>query len=88
MKINQRRFKTGLKMTSKSGIITFTILGVVVYLLTYLGIAFATTEGMATRKILIGSISGAIISGMLIIAVLRFSRYVIIKLSDSNMDIQ
>lgn len=88
MKFTQRGLKTGLKITSKSGIFIFTIFGVIVYLLTFLGIALTTTEVMATWKLLVGSIGGAIFSGMLIIAVLRFSRYVIIKLSDLNSDIQ
>ena len=88
MKINQRGLKTGLKMTSKPGITAFTIFGVVIYLLTFLGITFTTTEVMTTPKILVGSIGGAIFNGILIIAVLRVSRYFLIKLSDSNMDIQ
>jgi cyanate permease len=88
MKINQRGLKTGLKMTSKSNITTFTIFGVVMYLLTFLGITLTTTEAMAIRKILIGCIGGAIFSGILIIAVLRVCRYFIMKFSDSDMDIQ
>ncbi len=75
-------------MTSHSGTTAFTIFGVVVYLLSFLGITFTSTEVMTTRKILVGSIGGAIFCGIFIIAVLRVSRYFLIKLSDSNMDIQ
>ncbi len=88
MKINQRAFKTGLKMTSKSGIIAYTIFGVLVYLLTFLGITLTSKEAMATWKILVGSIGGAVFIGILIIAGLHGSRYLIIKFSDSNTDIQ
>ena len=88
MKINKRGLRTGLKMTSKSGITAFTIFGVLLYLLTFLGITFTSTEVMATRKILVGSIGGAILSGILIIAVLRASRYFLMKYTDPNMDIQ
>ena len=58
MKINKRGLKTGLKMTSKSGITVFTILGVTLYLLTFLGITFTSIDVMATWEILIWSIGG------------------------------
>ena len=88
MKINQRAFKTGLKMTSKSGIIAYTIFGVLVYLLTFLGITLTSKEAMATWKILVGSIGGAAYIGILIIGGLRGIRYLMIKFSDSNTDTQ
>ncbi len=84
MKINQRAIKTSLKMTSKAGIFAFTIFGVVVYLLAFFGTALTTTEAMATWKILVGSIGGAIFIAVLIMSVLRFSRYIIMKLSESS----
>ena len=87
MKINKRGLEIGLKMTSKSGISAFTIFGVAVYLLAFLGMAFTTTEIMATRKILVGSIGGVIFIGILIITVLRVSRHFILKLTDSNREI-
>ena len=75
-------------MTSRSGIAAFTIFGVVIYLLTFFGISFTMTEVKATWKILAGSIGGAIFSAILIIAVLKAGRYFVMKLSDSNADIQ
>lgn len=88
MKIRKRRIETGLKMTSKAGILVFTIFGVAIYLLTFLGIALTTTEAIATWKMPVGSIGGAVFSGMLIISGLRVGRYLIMKLSKSNADIQ
>ena len=87
MKIRKRRLETDLKMTSKAGILAFTIFGVAIYLLTFLGIALTTTEAMATWKILVGSIGGAVFSGILIIFGLRVGRYLIMKLSNSIADI-
>ncbi len=88
MKVDQRRLETGLKMTSKAGIITFTIFGVFGFLITFLVIALATPDAMATWKVVVGSIGGAIFIGLLIVVVLRFSRYLLNKLAGSNMDIQ
>jgi hypothetical protein len=48
MKIKKRGLKTGLKMTSKSGVTAFTILGVAVFLLIFYGISSTTTDEMAT----------------------------------------
>ncbi len=71
-------------MTSKSGMLAFTIFGVVVYLLSFFGITLTTIEAIATWKILVGSIGGALFIAVLIMLVLRFSRYIIVKLSESN----
>ena len=88
MQIDQRRLETGLKMTSKAGIIAFTLFGVLGFLIIFLVIALATPDAMATWNVVVGSVGGVIFVGLLIVVVLRFSRYLLIKLAGSNMDIQ
>jgi len=88
MRIDQRRLETGLKMSSKGFIIAFTILGVFGYLITFLVITLATPDAIGTWKIAVGSIGGAVFIGLLIVVVLRFSRYLLIKLAGLNMDIK
>ena len=71
-------------MTSKAGVIAFAILGVVAFLLTFLGMAFTTPKAMATRKILFGGIGGAIFVWVLIVVLLSFVRYLLMKLVGKN----
>ena|GEM_PF-4094593 len=75
-------------MSSKGFIIAFTILGVFGYLITFLVITLATPDAIGTWKIAVGSIGGAVFIGLLIVVVLRFSRYLLIKLAGLNMDIK
>ena len=88
MKIDQSRLETGLKITSKGGIVAFTIIGVFCYLIIFLGIALGKQYSIGTWKIAVGSIGGAIFIGLFIVVVLRFSRYLLIKLASSNFNIQ
>ena len=87
MKNDQRRFETSLKMPSKVGIIAFTILGVVAFLLCFLGLAFTAPKPVATWKILVGGIGGAIFLGVVMVATLRFGRYLLMKRLGDNSNI-
>ncbi len=60
MKINQRAFTTGLKMTSKSGILAFTILGSAFYLVVFWSLAHTSPEPIVSWELLIWSIGGII----------------------------
>ncbi|MEJ2234671.1 MAG: hypothetical protein P8X67_12165 [Syntrophobacterales bacterium] len=84
MKIDKRALETSLGMTSKAGIIAFTIVGVGLFLLTFLGLAFTLPKPMATWKILVGASGGAIFVGVVIVATLRFGRYLLTKLFGEN----
>ncbi|MEJ2364069.1 MAG: hypothetical protein P8075_07835 [Deltaproteobacteria bacterium] len=84
MRINQRVREASLKMTSKAGIIAFTVFGVAGFLLTFLGLAFTSLKPMATWKILVGGVGGTIFVGVVIVAALRFGRYLITKLFKEN----
>ena len=86
MKIDQRALETSLKTTSKAYIMAFTIFGVVVYLLVYLGAVFTAPKEIATWKILIGAIAGAIFVSVVIVAVLILGRHLLMKLVDENTD--
>jgi membrane protein implicated in regulation of membrane protease activity len=84
---DRRRLETSLKMVSTVGIIVFTIIGVTIYLLTFLGIAFTTPNAMSTWKFLVDGIGGAIIVGVFIIAILRLFRRVLMKQVQKNKPI-
>ena len=74
-KNDQRRLEISSKMTSNLGIVIFTLIGIVVYLLTFLGIAFTTPKPMGFWKLLVGGIGSALFIGAITVAVLRFFRY-------------
>jgi uncharacterized membrane protein len=84
MKINQRALETSLKMTSKAGIIAFTVFGVVSFLLVFLGMTFTALKPMATWKTMVWGIGGAICVGVVIVAALSFCRYLLTKLFGEN----
>ena len=73
-------------MTSKAYIVAFTIFGVVVYLIVYLGAVFTAPKEIATSKILVGAIAGAIFVGVVIVAVLFLGRLLLMNLVDENSD--
>jgi len=84
MKIDQHALETGLKMTSKNGIIAFTIIGVAIYLIILLWVSISAIEIMPTWKILFGSVGGAGFVTFLIIFILKLNRYFILRLADPN----
>ncbi len=86
MKIKKGALETSLKMTGKAGIIAFTILGVVAFLLTFLGMVFTNPRVMADWKILVGAIGGTIFVGVVIAAVLFVGRHILMKLVGENTD--
>lgn len=86
MKINQRALETSLKMTSNTGIIVFTVIGVVIYLSAFLGGVFTSPKALATWKILLGTIGGAIFVGVLVAGSLIIMRYFMVKLVTESRD--
>jgi len=61
------RRQTNIKMFSKSGIIGFSILGMVVYLLTFLSIIYVIPKKIDIWTIFIGGAGGTLLSGLFIV---------------------
>ena len=76
-KNNDRRLEMRLKMTSNVGIIVFTLIGIALFLLTFLAASFTSPRPVAFSKILVGSIGGALFVGGVIIAILLFFRFLL-----------
>ena len=86
MKNKHLKLKMNLKMTSNVGIIVFTLIGIAIYLLTFLGVAFTAPKLMAFWKIVVYGVGGALFVGMFIVAVLRFFRYFLMKQTNKKRE--
>jgi Na+-driven multidrug efflux pump len=71
------RLETNLRITSKVGIIFFTLIGIAVYLLMFLGVAFTASKPLAFRTVAVYGVGGALLVGAFILAVLCLFRYFI-----------
>lgn len=76
-KNDHRRHEMSLKMTSNVGITLFTLIGIALYLLTFLSLAFTTPKPMAFWKLLVGSIGGSLFVGAVVVVVLRIFRFLL-----------
>ena len=76
-KNDQRKLEMRLKMTSNVGITVFSLIGIVLYLLTFLGLAFTTPKPMVLWKLLVGGIGGALFVGAVVAGVLRLFRFLL-----------
>ena len=83
-KNDHRRLEISSKMTGNVGIVVFTLLGIVIYLLAFSGIAFTTPKPMAFWKLLVGGIGGALFIGVITVAVLRFFRFFLLRESKGD----
>lgn len=80
MKLFDRKsIERGTKMTNKTAVASFVILGIASFLLLYLFLLHSRNASIASWKIALAAVGGTVFVGIVIFITLRIGRYLLLR---------